>query len=394
MFTRLWLSALVFVAGGFLIGAHQYLTRRFARSVGLVVLCLGLVAAVGQAWPWNLMGFIGEWHRPALRPTAPGLVEGVAFTILPAQGIFGRGNPKVKHDPSAMDATLNLRLQVRGLPDDLTIAAESKPMTWTWPDGMKLAREGFYEPHNDPAEVLLRRTYSLPVPAEDPETVRWEKARQDKIDANLQAQGQKPLRWRDPQVPVPPGVQMTGYTPLPNSFLAKMRAEAPAWVSNLRCILYQPEVIIELPLRPDARASTHGNTIRLRQLNTHKPALLVTTRSSVATMGLWYSALMRGEFRNWLFRDRILSVNHVTGDIGWVGENQAGSRSLQVAGVMVNWNLIHIQPRLVVRDENQVVSDPQWLEHTTLVFLTDEEVARFDRELKTARFELAPEVKD
>jgi len=394
MFTRLWMSALVFVAGGFLIGAHQFLTRRFARSVGLVVLCLGLVAAVGQAWPWNLTGFIAEWHRPPLPPMAPGLVEGLTFTVLPAKGVFGRGDLKLKHDSNPKDATLNLRLQVQGLPADMTIAAESKPMAWTWPDGMKLAREDFYQPHNDPAEVLLRRTYSLPVPAADPETVRWEKARMDKIDANLRAQGLQPLQWRDPQAPVPPGVMMTGYTTLPNSFLARMRAEPPAWVSNLRCILYRPEVIIDLPLQPDARASTPGRTFRLRQLNLDKPVLLVTTRSSVAAMGLWFSALMRGEFRNWLFRDRIVSVNHDTGDIGWVGENQAGSRSLQVAGVTVDWNLLHVQPRLVIRDGKSVVSDPQWLEHSTLVFLTDEEVARFDREVKADKFALEPEVKD
>ncbi len=391
MFTKLWLSAVVLVVGATAIAAHQYLTRHFVRSVVLVAFCLGLIALIGQVWPWNWTKAIGELHQPALAPTAAGLVEGLTFEVVPAQGYFGR-NDKGKRDGIAEDASLDLRLRVHGLPKDMTIAAENVKQTWSWANGLKLTRDGTYYPRYDPQSVVLRRTYSLPVLPEDPETAKWEKARREKMNAIWSAQGIRPY---NPDIPSigSDTVLMSGYTTLPNSFLAKMRVESPAYAANMECTIFRPEVVVDLPLKNEARASGQSQTFHLLRLNDENP-LMVSTQSSVARHGLWYPAVVSSEIRMMLAGERIMAVNHLTGDINWVGDHQMGSYLLQVGGVIVDWNIFFIRPREVIRDGKWVVSDPQWRDHTTLVFLTEMEVARFTREVKTDKFELEPDRPD
>lgn len=386
LFTKFWLSAVVLVAGGFAIAAHHYLTRRFVRSVVLVACCLGLMAAVGQWGRWNWGRAIGLLHIPV--PTgAPEMTGQLTLAVGEGKGTLGQP-PTRRGAADGKDATLILWLRARGLPDDLTMAVERADQIWTWDDGVKLSRVAYYITGHSPAEVILRRRHSLPVPPSDAETDQWHARRQEKIDERLRARG----------LPTPrrvaattgDGIPLVGHVNLPNSLLAKMKAEAPAYRADLSCILYRPEVLTELAFKDDVRAVGPAQTFHLHRPEGSPPWMLVT-HSSVTRMGLWYSAAISAEIRSWMFRQRIMAVNLVTGDIQQVRENQQGSVHLQVAGVMINSNILHTPTRMVIRDEKEVPMDPRWHEHTQLVVIADREVARFRREVQAGKFALEPD---
>lgn len=397
MHTRLWACSLVMIVGSLAIAAHQFLTRRFARSVGLVVIGLGLVALTGQVWVWNWTPAFAALHKPALEPVDPALVGRLAFAVEPARGRFGGGFKE--KDPNKKDASLDLRLRVSGLPEDLGITAEDfMSHTWSWGDGRKLTRNsGYFWSNNSPGNAVLRRAYSLPVWEEDPETIRWRKVRWDRRIADMVARGAQVLPWRGRYPPAPEfemeGTQLRGYVNLPNSYLAKMKTEPPAYRADARWMLYRPEVVAELPLKDGVRATGPGQTLHLRQMNGHNP-LVISTHPAVNHNGVWFAVAATSEFRNWFYRERFAAVNRVNGDITGVRDGQKGSRSLQVGGVIVTWNVLQVTPRMMIREDKEVVADPQWLDHTVLVLLMDKNVARFDRAVDTAKFELEPEATD
>lgn len=117
--------------------------------------------------------------------------------------------------------------------------------------------------------------------------------------------------------------------------------------------------------------------------------LLVGTRPAVTQRGLWYSGEVRQGMRPIRFPDPIVALNLVTGHISWVGDDQAGSKFLQVAGVILNWNYIHIGSPVVIRDGKNVGLrgiDPQWADHTKLVFVTGTKVGRLTHEVTAEKF--------
>jgi len=395
MFTRLWVCGLILMVGSMAIAAHQYLTRHFVRSVVLVVACLGLIALVGQVWPWNWGRSLASLHKPALAPVEPGVVDQLSFTVEPAKGTFGSGF-KGKGEGDDKDAALNLKLRVRGLPDELAVVTENVRQTWSWPNGLKLTRGGrAYSWWNDsPGDAVLRRAYALP--PEDPETLQWMKVRRERtnarINANRAARGLPPI---PPYAPPPrpakgDGTLLSDYVSLPNSILAKMKVEPPAYRADAKWILYRPEAVAELPLKVGARAVGGARTFHIAQFIERRP-LVISTHASVTQYGVWNSAAVSSEFRNWFFRERFAAVNRVTGDINEVRNGQVGSKQLFVGGVIVDWNVLEVYPTNVIRNDQDVVKDPQWIEHTTLVFLVDRDVALFDRVVETAKFELEPD---
>ncbi|HVZ63497.1 MAG TPA: hypothetical protein VG936_02830 [Lacunisphaera sp.] len=375
LFTRIWLCAVVLVAGGFLVAAHQFLTRRFGGSVILTVICLGLVALVGQAWPWNFAEVIGGWSRPAVSTVNGDLASKVDFTSFAAKGALAKSPGR--------DATLYVSMRVLGLPDDFAVSAESRPMTWTWADGLKLSRDAGYGAYaNSPGDGVLRRLYSLPPHQEDEETKQWFKARKEERDARWKHHGEPTVQsWP------PPGLWLSANTAVPNSFLAKMRSDPPRWESNLHVVLYRGEVTAALPLVPGARAVGDGRTFELAQWSDEK-ATVKMTRPTISISGLWSSDMISGNYRAWLFRERFVAVNRVTGDTPGLRDTQVGSRILLVGGVTINWNVVLLIHRKVIRSGQWVEADPEWPQHTTLAYLVDREIARFERKVATDKFEV------
>lgn len=380
MYTKLWLSALVMIAGGFAVGGHQFLTRRFVRSVVGLACVLGLVAAIGLWGRWNWARGIASLHRPPPAGT-PEMTDAIEVEFESAGGNFGEPASR-RGVLDGKDAMVVMRLRTRGVAEGNRLATASANHTWTWRDGTQLSRAAFYDVASFPEGPVLRKRYSLSEPEKDEESERWHAAQRDRTNERRRARGE-PAQLR---LSMPKGDEapMLAVLAMPNSLLAKMKADAPAFQLELGCILSRPEVVAELPLRDDARASGGGYKVRLRYPSGGRP-LLVITQSSVADLGLWYSAMHYFNYRYRSWRS-IKAVNRVTGDVTSVLENQQGSQHLQIAGVLINWNIIHIRTPQLIRGGKEVEADPQWAEHTTLAVMVDRELARFRREVAVEKF--------
>ncbi len=409
LFTRAWFSAVLFIAGAGFVVVHQYLTRRFALSMVLVVVCLGLAAVFGLVWPGNWARSMAEWNRPTLAAAPNEIMNRLTVEVGPATGSFRLGS-SVKRELNLKEAHLNVQLRTKGLPADISIAAERIEQSWLWSDGLKLTRSGFGEPSAwlDPVEYL-RLKYSFPARAEDPETILWRKMMREKGEAKWIASGLTFRQHRSPAT-VEDGIVMNEYVTLPNSLLAKISKSPPAYAASVHCILYRPEVLAELELKTGTRAYGDAQSFRIINLVVGNVALAgtndfarldrsskvegclvtsVTMTPSVTKSGLWFSAAIASEFSSWLFRSQYVAVNHATREVGGdVVAGVNGPYSVLIGGVVVTWDTLSIRPSTVIRNGQAEISDPRWLEHTTLVVMEDKEVARFTREVKTDKFEL------
>ena len=93
-----------------------------------------------------------------------------------------------------------------------------------------------------------------------------------------------------------------------------------------------------------------------------------------------------------MLRDAIMTVNHTTGDITWIGNNRA-YRSVLIGGVLIGWEKLELRPSTVVREGKFVLADEQWLDHTLLVLLSDREIGWATWTVRTEKFELEAEKK-
>lgn len=257
IYTKFWVAAVTLVLGVWLVAAHQFLTRRLVRSVTLAVACLGSVALVGQFFPRDWVPVLGQLHQPAV-PAAPAAwVEALSFEVLPAAAI-PPPEATMKRSAVITDTGLNLWMRVQGMPAGLYLSADRAAQAWTWPDGVRIARSGFYAAqYLDLGSPELRQRYSLPLPAEDPETTEWMKAKRAESDAKQKARG-LPSLWRTTPRPAISGQLLHSYASLPHSFVDKMHREPPRYTTRFEATLYRPDPMAELPLQVGARAAYAG----------------------------------------------------------------------------------------------------------------------------------------
>jgi hypothetical protein len=387
IYTKFWVAAVTLVIGVSLMAAHQFLTLRLVRSVTLAVACLGSVALVGQFFPRDWVPALGQLHQPAVPVISSISAEAISFEVLPAIAVRD-AEARRKRSTVVSDTELSLWMRVHGVPVGLYLGADRAAHAWTWPDGVRVARSEFYaEQYFDMGNPELRQRYSLPLPADDPETMAWRKAKQAESDARRKARG-LPSLWRNTPAPIVSGKLLQSYVSLPHSFVDKMHREPSRYTTRFEAILYRQDPMAEVPLQVGARAAYGGNRFRVALVGNGMP-LLVSTRPAVTQRGVWYSGEIKQGMRPARFPDPIVALNLVTGHISWVGDDQTGSKFLQVAGVILNWNYLHIFSPVVIRDGKNVGLpgiDPQWADHTKLVFLAGTKVGRFSREVTAEKF--------
>lgn len=382
IYTKLWLAGVTLIVGSAAIAAHQYLTRRLVRSVLLAAAGVGLIGLIGEVCPWNFAPALRQWTEPALASAPTEMVERVAFEVLPAQDMT-TPNAAGKRGPAALDTEINLRMRVHGLSDGLQLGLRNASHTWTWPDGVSITRRTGYYGGFDFDFPSLRQQYSLPPLQADPETEQWMKTKQAEMSARLSYR----RRWAEENHT---GRMLTAFTSLPNSFAGKLRKEPAAYATSFDGVLYRMEVLAELPLKVGAHAAGGGHAFHIRRVPAGPPTLVLITEPALTRSGLWNSGgIVRWDEGNWQTKAQPVALNSVTGDISWVAGNQSGSQNLTVAGVLVNWNLMHLGTRTVIRDGKNVGIagiDPQWLDHTKLVFLTPNQIGSFNRQVKAENY--------
>lgn len=392
--TRWTLSCFMVLVGATLIAVHHYLTRHFVRSVVLIFLGLGVLAMVSRAWQWDFSRTLAGISRP--EPVPPvGMVEGMTIQSSRAwvAGRAARSQEKV--------SSLRVRLNVEGLPPETSVLADDVLQTWRWPQSPDFKRTNQFGMARFPAEVFLRRALSLPKPVQDPESARWyqavrerEVARREKFNAERVSRGLSPIPYSTMAPAKPDDFSLLVYAVLPDGVIAKMKTEPPAYTARIEGSITQPVIVAELPLRVGARASNDAQTFRLVHLLPlpqkkleATAAMIISTAPSIRKSGLWIT----GEFGrrvDQLFRWHWFDVNHTTGDLSRVNETRLGEA--RIGSVTIKWQQMSVHPFTVIRNGEEVIKDPEWREHTKLVFLAEKAVARFTREVHADRLELDP----
>jgi len=358
---------------------------------------LGLVVIVGICWPWDWTnGFVPPAQKVPLAPAS--LADQISLSVWNARAT---GSP-ARMPTGAQEEWIRLAFEVQGLPDGLDLVGQKIDHTWRWTDGPSFVREGFtpYESGQSSLAAAVRRKFSLPVPQEDVETSRWHEARRAEMEAKRAASGRAPRTI--PLRPAFRGTLIGSEVPLPPSIIARIHANPPAYEARIQAVVMRPEIVTEMPIRLNARGSSESRAFQVVRLapTTGSRSLLpavegldlriVHTEPSAAKNGLWHMALLRSNARR-QWGDAIMAANHVTGELNWLGTYGRGSSAKAlIGGVAIGWESFRVHPGRLVRNDQFVLRDPEWLDHTTLVVLAGKAVGGFTRVVKADKFELEP----
>jgi hypothetical protein len=387
MFSRLWLTAMILVAGAVVISIHQFLTRRFVRSVVLTIPVLGLIMLVGRFWPWDCSILLTGLNQPEAPPlVAADSFAGVQLTLGPAQ-IGYRDTANTKLGPRTM---ILQTLEVQGMPEALFISGAAAGQSWRWPDGSaSMPQSTQFSSWSDHA---LRKTLALPNRQDDPETIRWQQERRDKVNADRAARGLDP--WPSPFRRADSGA-MLGYTRLPDSLIARIQARQPASELLVHAEISRLQVVLELPLKPGAVGSGDSQTFRITSVfrpRMNATVQLVLTSPAQQSNGLWGVVAIDPATRDRL-PEEVVALNRTEGDSSstFLRYDEGGEPvKACVGGVTIRWTVAGVAPERVIRQGKWKLRDPDWFEHASMVMFAIQPLARFTREVKTEKFELEP----
>jgi hypothetical protein len=389
MFSRLWLATAILVGGSMIIAGHQFLTRRFVRSVTMTVPMLGLIVLVGRFWPWDCSILLTDLSQPEPPPLAAAeSFGGVKLALGPAQIRFrdtGIANPEPR-------TTILQALQVDGMPEDLLITGRAA-QSWHWSDGTVDARQSIY--FDSWSDRALRKTFALPKPQDDPETIHWQQEWRAKANADRVARGLAPLPSR-PRLADTGAI--LGYTRLSDSLLARIQARPPASELLVEAEIRRLQIALELPLKPGAVGAGDSQTFRITSLfqprrSENATLRLVLTDPALRSNGLWGVKAIDPANRDRL-PEKVLAVNRRAGDVGGVllhYDDGGEPVTARIGGVKIRWTICGVSSSRVVRDAQWVSRYPDWLEHTTLVLVDTKPVARITRKVRTEKFEFEPD---
>jgi hypothetical protein len=384
VYTRVWLSGILLVLFSAVIAAHHYLTRRLARSIGLTMAGVGVVAAIvlfsERDWSSGLSSLTETKASPEVTAAL------AALKVEPGAALpDNRTKPRAGQEPS-----VTTEIYFEGLPENVAVSSIRSRQTWRWNDGLSVSRWSYIGNSTLPSEQLLRASYALKEPEKDPETVAWAKAQQEKRIAEREARGlPAPRPWRLAP-PSRPGVRTLVFSQAPEALVKRGLADPPAYEAMLRCGALQAVILAELPVGSDAHAARDSTQVRVRWApmdRADKEVSILVTAPLQRRSGLWGVGSVVSDFRQFQ-RGEVWLVNRTTGDVRRNGGfSLRSTRSAVVAGVILSWNEPNIEPESVIRNGRTIVRDPQWMEHSKVVLVAEELVARFTVEVKSDRLE-------
>jgi len=398
LFTRLWLSALLLVAGSAAVAAHQFQTRRFVRSVALAVSVVAMALVVGRFWPWDCAVLFTQINDPEPAPvsTTADAYPGLQLTLGTAQTIGAVEYPGVKEKRIWLQQTM----EVRGVPEGWGLGAVRLHQSWSWPDDpVPVSGRTLY--FSDWSYRELRKVLELPAWPGDSETARWQEAKNAERRARGEPVFEPALLYWKPQAPSPKGrLTLFGRMTVDDSLITRIRAHAPADAAWVELEIGRPGKLFELPLKHGAVWSGASRAYRVGPWENREEnragVLLATARPAVRENGLWSADVMDRSSRRWPAWDResdFIVVNRSDNTIGSASPSGDTSKSgrVVIGGVALRWDTLNVSSAKVIREGKWVASDPNWTEHAALAKISLHQLVCLTRELKLEKFELEPD---
>jgi hypothetical protein len=390
IYTRTWLAVVLGVLFSAGIAAHQYLTQRLNRSIGLTAVGILVVVATGLFAPLDWGRGFSELPLPANSPEIAAAVDAMKVE---AGAAMPSNRPGMETRRNVQEPSIVTEIYFQGLPGNLSVSSGLSRQTWRWPDGLRVSRVSYSGTGFLPSERLLRETYALVKPEPDPETEAHFKAEREAWAARRQTRGdQLSVSWRIVE-PSRPGARNLVHSTVPPALIKRAQAEPPAYEASLRGALTRAAVFAELPLRPGARGEMGSARARLMWIGPppaqeDTSASILVTAPRLQQTGLWLVNVLARDWLSTGSRGEVWAMNRTTGDLLRCGGYALQStRSALVAGVAFSWNQPRVNAATLIRSGKPVPRDPQWRDHTTLVLVTEEVAARFTANVQTDRLE-------
>ena len=348
--TRVALFFALAASGGAAVVALQFLTRRRDWALRVAVVTAGLMV-MDSVGTWD---FSRWWSR--MPPPSP-LTTKITVAV---------ENAKLEQT-TAMDYVL------RGVPEDFDVRA-SADHVWRWSDGaMTAAGSGWaLGPWPGAAEW---RSLGLSPGIADATMMR----------AYLTSGPEGAARREALVVPMKFNLRP--------EMTARLRRDPAAYTGELRAALLQPKLETELPLRAGEGRSEHSYSVRIDRVDWSEGELRLTLaesesawmtygrrQPSIATMMENMPAPATG----------FALVNRARGEAVklWAGGGRAAT--LLVGTQELGWR--QVRCRVPCTEEEKISgARASWLDGATLAVVRYHEEARFDLEVKIARFGASPE---
>jgi hypothetical protein len=380
-FSRLWVAGALLVAGFLAIAAVQYHTRNVLRSIARVGVLVIAVVLVGRFWVLDFSDEIARWGQPPVPDVAPVLGENITLSPTKARISVTSYRRQASAGIEKVRPFI-VSIDVKGLPDEMGLMNEHSDQALLWADGHVLRMPDNNRSSTARLDKVFRAQLSLPALEPDPETVSWNRARLQKTNAERAAKGLHPLDDYWSRVEAEER-EMTVFLRVPESELARMKLEAPAYAARIDASLFRSEIVQQVPLEPGRRGTGEMRSLRVTGLDDYVLKLVDTTPAFL---------------RDGLFRVRTLpnipryrastfvwAVNQHTGDIQSVSRRTVVEVPVRVGGVSLSWQEIKINPPRWIRNNEWVRKDPDWQKNTLLVMTVDRVVGRFTREIRSER---------
>jgi hypothetical protein len=167
MYSRVWVVVALAVAGIIAVVIHQFLTRRFWRSVALIGTTVGLILMVALWWPWDLK-ITDRWYayqESQVEANWPAATTPAGLTL-------ALGGAELAKAPGARaDRPVQLRMnyRVEGLSGSQALQPYVANFSLRWPDGTGEEGWSWIRPEQSISRLVTYRVLNQ-TPAE-----KWER---------------------------------------------------------------------------------------------------------------------------------------------------------------------------------------------------------------------------
>ncbi len=225
---------------------------------------------------------------------------------------------------------------------------------------------------------LARKALTLPPEKTDPETVRWEEARQKEAEARRII----PRTPRAPRSLLEP--MIVAFTSVRPSVGAQLRSTAATYWVTAELRLVQPVEWANVPLRAGVMQRGDGHGLRVMSVARQGDNVVVGIVEARAVPWSFLNEYNQGRWRRPTYygldreSERLERFSWYTSPSVWIG------------GVELRAQTATVKAPMVIREGKWTLLDTQWAERMRLVLLRWDEVARVTREARTEKFVVTP----
>lgn len=330
------------IAGIALVGlaavvAHQYLTRRTGRSIGIIATAASLIVIVGVWWPWSL--HVGGKVNSYLFQRA---ADNWPTAAAPAELRFVPGQAQLSRQGSAKGGSLRITYGVEGLANSDVLLPAWSAHAWRWFDGSTQTGRTWGAAQR--ADTLMERTLAATAASATAEK------HADTI------------------------VAFAGLTP---ADLEKLEGGPPGFTLHARLRLMRFDSIATIPWRDGARPPAGIPGERVAHVEQEGEELLVTIiRTSPS---LWVDNVVGGPMPSGPHCQYLLM--NKSRDFANKGETR-DRRTTRIATVFIDWRTTAFRASKTAAGSRPTLAAINAVNDADLVRATYSEQARFTRVLQ------------